>query len=126
MILFKACTRCGGDVDVTYPEEAYCIQCSHRPVSDDLAPDVLEELAGLDVELAREPDNPSSADIAERPDVNGTGRSGNNGESECPRCSSAKVLRLDRLREMDNYCYRCRPCGHIYSPTSTDQGGGAG
>ena len=30
MIFFKACPRCNGDVDVTFYDEIYCIQCGHR------------------------------------------------------------------------------------------------
>ena len=31
MILFKACPRCGGDVDVTYYADSFCFQCAYRP-----------------------------------------------------------------------------------------------
>ena len=39
------------------------------------------------------------------------------GTAPCPRCESLDLIRLDRLRRKDHYCYRCRPCGHIFSPS---------
>jgi DNA-directed RNA polymerase subunit M/transcription elongation factor TFIIS len=38
--------------------------------------------------------------------------------SSCPRCGGFEAIRLDRLRQQDNVCYRCRTCGHIFSPTA--------
>jgi len=89
MILFKACPRCGGDVDTSHADDVRCIQCAHRP-------DVEVLLA-----LAR-PHGPA----------------GSGPHSTCPRCESAALVLLDRLREEDNYCYRCRPCGHVFSPAA--------
>ena len=89
MILFKACPRCGGDLDTTHAGDIRCIQCAHRP--DD------EALAAL-----MPPGGP----------VDG------GSHCTCPRCESGAVVLLDRLREEDNYCYRCRPCGHVFSPIS--------
>ena len=80
MILFKACPRCGGDVDASHRNDVRCIQCAHRP-----------DPAGL-----------------AKPRV-GPGGS-------CPRCESISLVALDRLRAGDNRCYRCRPCGHVFSP----------
>ena len=37
-------------------------------------------------------------------------------EKVCPKCGSDHVIRLDKLRREDNSCYRCRACGHIFSP----------
>ncbi len=89
MILFKACPRCGGDVDTSQADDARCIQCAHRP--DDNA------LAAL---------------------VNPHGQLGSRPGCTCPRCGSTALVMLDRLRAEDNYCYRCRPCGHVFSPAS--------
>ena len=30
-IQFKACPRCGGDIDATYRDDIYCVQCAYRP-----------------------------------------------------------------------------------------------
>ncbi len=94
MILFKACPRCGGDVDTTQDDDVRCIQCAHRPDAAALA-------------AHRRPGGPPS-DGAGAPDTRCT----------CPRCESAALVLLDRLRDEDNYCYRCRPCGHVFSPAS--------
>ncbi len=90
MILFKSCPRCGGDLDATYREDVYCVQCSHRPNKAAL------RAAGL-------PPRPSYQD-RRRP--------------ACPRCGATALIPLKRLRPVDNYCYRCQPCGHIFSPAA--------
>ena len=89
MILFKACPRCGGDVDTSQADDVRCIQCAHRP--DDTS------LAALMMPHGQIKGGPSCT---------------------CPRCESTALVMLDRLRDEDNYCYRCRPCGHVFSPAS--------
>ena len=89
MILFKACPRCGGDVYTSQTDDVRCLQCAHRP--DDA------ELAAFTRPRAQVGDDP---------------------ECTCPRCRSTALVILDRLRDEDNYCYRCRPCGHVFSPAS--------
>lgn len=34
----------------------------------------------------------------------------------CPRCALEDVIPLEKLRPHYNTCYRCRACGHIFSP----------
>ena len=34
----------------------------------------------------------------------------------CLRCGSVDTLRLEKARVEANTCYRCRGCGHIFSP----------
>ncbi len=43
---------------------------------------------------------------------------GDEGErvAECPRCSNDAPVRLDKADPLSNTCYRCRTCGHIFSP----------
>ena len=89
MILFKACGRCGGDVDATFESDVYCVQCGHRPA---LAPVAAERPAGT-----------------ERPTI------------WCPACRSDRTVRLSRLHDADHTCYRCRICGHIFSPGQRSQ-----
>ena len=89
MILFKACPRCGGDVDTSRADDVRCLQCAHRP--DDYA------LAAL---------------------MRPRDQLGDDNHCTCPRCESTALVILDRLRDDDNYCYRCRPCGHVFSPAS--------
>ena len=93
MFLFKRCPRCDGDVDVTDTTDVRCVQCGHRPPIDGL---VEKRLPGRGF-LAL------------------TGL-----ELLCPRCDSDFTIALEKLRERDNTCYRCRTCGHIYSPRLPD------
>jgi len=41
----------------------------------------------------------------------GIGRS-----SLCPRCGNVSFEKLEKYEELANTCYRCRSCGHIFSP----------
>ncbi len=34
----------------------------------------------------------------------------------CLRCGSPDAMRLERASTNANTCYRCRECGHIFSP----------
>lgn len=36
--------------------------------------------------------------------------------SICPRCSNDAPVRLEKADPLANTCYRCRTCGHIFSP----------
>ena len=110
MILFKACPRCGGDVDTTYHEDAYCVQCSHRPTVVFPGPRIIEWRpfgAG------------ASALASGRRPVGEAGYEVGYMQSKviCPKCGSEKGVRLEKLRPEDNTCYRCRSCGHIFSPS---------
>ena len=113
MILFKACPRCGGDVDTTYQEDVYCIQCGHRPAVRLPAPRL----------TMREPDTGAASggglgvsDVLEGAVVRQA-----TGElfrlvHTCPRCDAERAIELKKLRPWDNTCYRCRRCGFIFSP----------
>ena len=35
---------------------------------------------------------------------------------ECRRCSSLRLVVLTRVRPADNYVFRCRDCGFLFSP----------
>ena len=39
----------------------------------------------------------------------------------CPACRSGRTVRLDRLHDADHTCYRCRICGHVFSPGKRSQ-----
>ncbi|MFW6175145.1 MAG: hypothetical protein ACOC5K_05130 [Chloroflexota bacterium] len=34
----------------------------------------------------------------------------------CLRCGSENTLRLQKAQQEAHTCYRCRDCGHIFSP----------
>ena len=119
MILFKACPRCGGDVDATYPEDTYCIQCSHRPQVAYPGPRVVQ----TESDRAASPHGGPGSSVARgradgKPAPEPSRLAVQASTSTCPRCGSTELIRLDRLREEDNICYRCRPCGHIFSPAT--------
>lgn len=40
--------------------------------------------------------------------------------ARCPACRSGSLVRLDRLNDDDHACYRCRMCGHIFSPRESE------
>lgn len=121
VILFKACPRCDGDVDTTYRDDIYCVQCGHRP---DLV--LVGMVPGQNGGGHGSPEVATLAAWRE-------GRVAAWGEGiardeqgaalpPCPKCGSAEVVRLDKLRSEDHTCYRCRRCGHIYSPTGSEAG----
>jgi len=116
VIFFKACPRCGGDVDATYQDDVRCIQCSHRPRLDYPSQHLAEE------DSAAQPGSP----VASQDTVAAVDRKLGEPSPEpvgqvapCPRCDSQTLVRLDRLRSDDNVCYRCKPCGHIFSPAGS-------
>ena len=37
----------------------------------------------------------------------------------CMRCAGGDTVRLEKARIEANTCYRCRGCGHIFSPENT-------
>ena len=125
MFLLKACPRCSGDIDVTYPEDVYCVQCAHRPQVVYPGPRIVER-------------NPEAKLFREAGDCSAHKKPGDkvlveNGilplpsnTNSCPRCGAVDSIPLDRLREEDNICYRCRSCGHIFSPVSVGAGEGRG
>ena len=107
MIIFKACPRCSGDIDTASDEDAYCIQCGYRPGVVYPGPYVTE---GPDYDHASE-----------------EGRLGSSTQVTCPKCGTDRCVALEKLRTRDNVCYRCRGCGHIFSPDGheLEQGGDA-
>jgi ssDNA-binding Zn-finger/Zn-ribbon topoisomerase 1 len=102
MILFKQCPRCGGDVDATYGDDAFCVQCSHRPTLAYPGPRVVDAVPAA----------------AAGPTTTGPPNGVLGGRAPCPRCGRVDLLELEKLRVRDNTCYRCRACGHIFSPAA--------
>ena len=122
-ILFKACPRCSGDIDVTYTEDIYCIQCGNRP-------HLLESLtAAVDVEPGYGRARPRAATASSNrdgslpPKWRPSGRVCTTLSPWCPKCGSSEAIQLDKLRDEDNTCYRCRQCGHIFSPAAGQEEG---
>lgn len=111
MILFKACPRCGGDVDATYHDDVYCVQCAFRPVAVFPGPRILGSRPPTAVIQAR---SDRSGDMRLPDLMTGLGILGPG--ICCPKCGSERLVELERMRPEDNICCRCRTCGHIFSP----------
>ena len=113
MILLKACPRCGGDVDMTYHDDVYCVQCGCRPEVAYPGPC----LALTDSERVRQTGSRARAEVLSAPMTSRMMGGSRLGEPPvCRRCGSEEVIRLDKLRPQDNTCYRCHLCGYIFSP----------
>lgn len=107
MILFKQCPRCGGDVDASYHDDVRCVQCAYRPAVAFPGPRIVESTPTV----SRDPFD-SALDRLEGVAMYRQG----DGGGVCPKCGSDKTVQLDKLRPFDNICFRCRSCGHIFSP----------
>jgi len=46
------------------------------------------------------------------------GSEDNDPGARCPQCEMTDSIALDKLRPHFNTCYRCRLCGHIFSPAA--------
>ena len=111
MILFKACPRCGGDVDTSYHEDIHCVQCAYRPKVVYPGPRVIDDRIDDKTDAAQSAGPEASAQQERAIDV-GTAQEA----MVCPKCGSQRAIILDKLRPGDNICYRCWSCGHIFSP----------
>ena len=111
MILFKACPRCLGDVDITYSDDPYCVQCAHRPTVVYPGPRIVQrESSGMlgasvpdETQPVGDPGNSNAASYSTARVI-------------CPKCGSELATQLDKLRPEDHTCFRCRRCGHVFSP----------
>ena len=43
------------------------------------------------------------------------------GVIHCLRCNSLSTVALDKMANNANTCYRCRACGHIFSPLASGE-----
>ena len=117
MILFKACPRCGGDVDTSYSDDIYCLQCGNRPETLPLRRRTRARAQEQSGTAAKGPttgsgdSGPVDAQLTHAPSERR-----NFNPAECRRCGSVEVVRLGKARADDNTCFRCLRCGHIYSP----------
>ena len=100
MILFKACPRCGGDIDITYADDVHCVQCGHRPEAVYPRHRATEHSTRDDGALT-------------------LGFAADRSSTECRRCAAVDLVRLEQLRTTDNTCHRC---DHIFSPATTAPG----
>jgi len=115
VILFKACPRCGGDVEATNSDDVYCVQCSHRP-------EVVYPGPCIRRKAENNPVAPGMAFFGYS--SNASQPTASEGIAKCRRCGTVEVVRLEKLRPEDNTCYRCRRCGHVFSPAAQRSAGG--
>ena len=124
MAILRGCARCGGDVLTGDRRNVRCLQCGHRPDAPiaeirrrarggrgrrvEGPVDVEAFLAALDAVDGEADDTGDDADCG--PDA------------RCPRCDDTDAIALEKLRAEFNTCYRCRVCGHIFSPGGSAAG----
>ena len=130
MVILRGCVRCGGDILTGDARNVRCLQCGHRPdlpiaelrrrgrrakggrISRPV--DLGAILAALDVP-ADAPEGFVSAGEAGDVDDADSG-------AACPRCDVRDSIALEKLRPHFNTCFRCRLCGHIFSPGGSPAG----
>ena len=126
MVILKGCARCGGDILTGDARNVRCLQCGNRPEAPiaelrrrgrrsrsggiSKPVDLGAILAALDVPEgfvnAREAGDADDADSG----------------AACPRCDVRDSIALEKLRPHFNTCFRCRLCGHIFSPGGSPAG----
>ena len=120
MAILRGCARCGGDILTGDAKNVRCLQCGYRPevpvaalrrrgrwAAQSRVPrpvDVEEILAAFDA-------------VDEQSDDAEDGDDGDAG-ARCPRCDDDETIALEKLRTHFNTCFRCRLCGHIFSPAA--------
>ena len=120
MVILRGCARCGGDILTADAKNVRCLQCGHRPAlpvaalrrqgrwaSQDGARNPVDVEAVLRI-LDTTDDAPEAAEGADAADS----------AAPCPRCDETDAIALEKLRPHFNTCYRCRLCGHIFSPSA--------
>ena len=117
MVILRGCARCGGDVLTGDRRNVRCLQCGHRP--DAPIGEIRRRARGASgrrVEGAMDVEAFLAAVDATADDADcGSG-------AACPRCDDADSIALEKLRAEFNTCYRCRVCGHIFSPGGSAAG----
>ena len=130
MVILRGCARCGGDILTGDARNVRCLQCGHRPdlpiaelrrrgrrsksggISKPV--DLGAILAALDVPADAPEGFVSAGEIGDVDDAD----SG----AACPRCDVRDSIALEKLRPHFNTCFRCRLCGHIFSPGDSPAG----
>ena len=133
MVILRGCARCGGDILTGDARNVRCLQCGHRPdlpiaelrrrgrrskgggISRPV--DLGAILAALDVP-ADAAEGFVSAGEARDVDAVDDAILG----AACPRCDVRDSIALEKLRAHFNTCFRCRLCGHIFSPGGSPAG----
>ena len=124
MAILRGCARCGGDVLTGDRRNVRCLQCGHRP--DAPIAEIRRRARGglgrrvegpVDVEAFLAALNAADEVADDAGDDADCGP-----DARCPRCEDADAIALEKLRAEFNTCYRCRICGHIFSPGGSAAG----
>ena len=134
MVILRGCARCGGDILTGDARNVRCLQCGHRPDlpiaelrrrgrrsrSGGIAKpvDLGAILAALDVPADAPEGFVSAVEAVGDVDAVDNADSG----TACPRCDVRDSIALEKLRAHFNTCFRCRLCGHIFSPGGSPAG----
>ena len=120
MAILRGCARCGGDILTGNAKNVRCLQCGHRPevslaevrrqarrtrrgpIPEPVRLEALLEAQGADPDTTEDDAGNEDTDPGAR----------------CPQCEQTDSIALDKLRPHFNTCYRCRLCGHIFSPAA--------
>ena len=115
MVILRGCARCGGDIITSDAKNVRCLQCGHRPELP--VADLTRRRRRASQNKAQEPvDVEALLRILETPDDAPEDIGDADSEALCPRCDETDAIALEKLRPHFNTCYRCRLCGHIFSP----------
>ena len=133
MVILRGCVRCGGDILTGDARNVRCLQCGHRPdlpiaelrrrgrrsksgrISKPV--DLGAILAALDVPADAPEGFVSAGEIGDADAVDDADLG-----AACPRCDVRDSIALEKLRAHFNTCFRCRLCGHIFSPGGSPAG----
>lgn len=118
MVILRGCARCGGDILTADAKNVRCLQCGHKP---EVSLDEVRRQARR-TRRARMPEpvrletllelQGGMASVTE----DDAGIEDEDAGARCPQCEETDSIALDKLRPHFNTCYRCRLCGHIFSP----------
>lgn len=118
MVILRGCARCGGDILTGNAKSVRCLQCGHKPEAS------LDELRRQTRRMRRER-TPEPVRLETLLELRGGTASVTEDDADleddapgarCPQCEETNSIALDKLRPHFNTCYRCRLCGHIFSP----------
>lgn len=124
MVILRGCARCGGDVLTGDRRNVRCLQCGYRPEMP--VAELRRRARGEGRQMVERPVDveaifaalESGGEREEGEAVDSGDNYDGDGGARCPRCDDDEPIALDKLRAEFNTCYRCRLCGHIFSPGS--------
>ena len=120
MAILRGCARCGGDILTADAKNVRCLQCGYEPEASiaELRRQARRawrvrapEPVSLELLFGVQGGHPGATDDdADIEDADSGAR--------CPRCEKTDSIALEKLRPHFNTCYRCRLCGHVFSPAT--------